>query len=203
VINIFWSFAHTAQNTVNVSMMEDTWSGSLKHIFVSGISNLEYIIARMISSAMISIVMVLVLLYMSLYVFGTQIIATHFPLVITFVALTMISSMGLAAIVAGMILAMGREYGFLSWTAIEGFILLSAPFYSVSIFPSFVQPISWAMPFTNVFEGVRQLITTGAVSNIFLVNGAIVSVAYLAISLPFYTLVFKRAKKNGNLVRMG
>ena len=132
-----------------------------------------------------------------------QLIATEFPVLMIFVALTLVASLALAVIVAGLILSTGREYGFLSWTAIEAFILLSAPFYPTAIFPGIVQPVTWIMPFTNIFEGVRLLVTSGIVDPRFLINGAIVSFGYLILSFPFYLIMFKRARKNGNLVRMG
>ena len=203
IVNVFWSFAHTAQNSINVAMLDDVWSGSLKNILVSGISSMEYLIARMITSLMISMAMVFILLGFSLYLFNAYIIATHFSTIILFIALTIISSLALAAFVAGMILILGKEYGFLSWTAMEVFVLLSAPFFPVSLFPEILQPISWAMPFTNIFEGLRYLITTGSVEITYIVNGAIVSFIYLFLSFPFYKLVFEQAKKRGNLVRLG
>lgn len=203
VINVFWSFAQTAQSATNLSMMEDTWSGSLKHVFVSGISGTEYLAARIISSAVISAAMVAVLLGISLFVFNVQIIASHFPQVMLFALLTLVASMGLAVFVAGMILVLGKEYGFLAWSAMQAFILLSAPFYPVSIFPEAVQPVAWAMPFTNIFEGLRQLIGTGSVSASVMINGSAVAFLYFIAFIPFYSYVFRRAKRNGNLVRMG
>src|SRR5438552_9139797 len=42
VMNIYWNFAYAAQSTTNMSMLEDVWSGSLKQLFVSGITATDF-----------------------------------------------------------------------------------------------------------------------------------------------------------------
>ncbi len=203
IVNVFWNFGQLAQSSTNMAMMDDSFSGSLKHIFVSGVSSTEYILARIITSSLLSAVVVVLLIGLSVYAFQATILLANFSLVVILTCLTLIASIGLSVFVAGMILALGKEYGFLSWSSIQIFVLLSAPFYSISVFPEIIQPVAWVMPFTNIFEGIRQLISAGFVDPTLIVNGAIISVAYLAVSFPFYTAVFRHAKKNGNLVKMG
>lgn len=202
VINIFWSFAQIAQSNSNMLMNEDTWSGSLKHLFVSGISKMEYVVARLISSAMVAVMIVAILFVMSIYVFKLSLVVTHFPLIAYFTVLTLVASLGLAVVVAGLILVFGRDYSFLAWTFLQIFVLLSAPFYPVSIFPGAVQIIAWGMPFTYVFEGMRALIASGVVADALLVNGAIAAAAYFVLSFPFYVLAFRRSQRSGTLARM-
>ena len=43
IVNIFLNFAFVAQSTVNMQMMQDSWSGSLKQLFLSGVSEVEYV----------------------------------------------------------------------------------------------------------------------------------------------------------------
>ena len=203
IVEIFWSFAYIAQSATNLGMMDDSWSGSLKNIFVSGISSMEYLVSRIISSALTALAMMFVILAIAYYVFNAYIIALNLPLILSFMMITLLGSIALSAMIAGLILYLGKEYGFVSWTALQIFILLSAPFYPVAIFPELMQPIAWLMPFTNVFEGLRTLISTGAVNTVYLINGFLISLAYIAIGILFYLHVFKQAKKNGNLVKLG
>ena len=48
-VNVFWQFAYLAQSTANMSIMDDTWSGSFRQLMLSGITEVEYISARLIS----------------------------------------------------------------------------------------------------------------------------------------------------------
>ncbi len=202
VANIFWNFAYLAQSSVNMQMNDDTWSGSLKQILVTGITEFEYLTARMIFAIIISIGIMLLMLGISYYMFGLSLIATNASDILILSALTLFASLTLAILLAAMIIAAGREYSFLAWSALQAFILLSAPFYPVSIFPEPVQVVSKLMPFTNIFEATRSLVSAGTMNSAVLIEGFLITVAYAVFSLLAYKIVFHRARKTGGLVRL-
>ncbi len=200
-LNIFWNFAYIAQSNTNMQMMEDTWSGSLKQIFLSGINEFEYLVARIIFSTIVSIV-VLVLLVAVSFGFGLSIITTHLGLVILLFAMTLLASIAMSVLVAAIVITMGKEYGFLAWTILQLFILLSAPFFSVDVFPEPLRAISAVMPYTAIFENARSLVINGTTSNPLLIIGIEIALIYLIISLPLYKLAFDRARRTGYLVKL-
>ncbi|MBW2972495.1 ABC transporter permease [Candidatus Woesearchaeota archaeon] len=198
IINIFWAFAHLAQTNSNILMMEDIWSGSLKQVLLTGITEFEYIIARMMTASVTSTFMVIVLVSLSL-LFGINFFHTD---VIFLILITLIGSLALSVVVASRIFYMGREYGFLTWSAIQLFIMFSAPFFPKEMFPKALLYLSYVMPFTAVFEAARGFSTTGTVPHALLIWGAAVVAGYFVVSWPLYYLSFRRAKKNGMLARM-
>ena len=199
IINIFWAFAHVAQTTSNVLMMEDIWSGSLKQIMLTGISEFEYIIARLITASVSSTIVVLLLTVLSLTLFDINFFQ---PDIIFLIGITLLGSISLAIIIAAMIFYMGREYGFLVWSAIQLFIMFSAPLFPKELFPKALLYLSYVMPFTAVFEAARGFSITGTVSTGTLWWGLAVVVGYFIISWPLYYLSFRRAKRTGMLARM-
>ena len=198
IVNIFWAFAHLAQVTSNILMMEDIWSGSLRQVLLSGISEFEYIIARLLTSMTSSIFMVIVMTGLAL-MFGINFFALNMFLLI---GITLLCSLALAVIIAAMILFAGREYSFLTWSAIQLFIMFSAPFFPKEMFPKFLLYLSYVMPFTAIFEAARAFSTTGIVQAGQLWWGLAVAVGYFTLSWPLYYLAFRRAKKTGMLARM-
>jgi len=202
VVNIFWNFAYLAQSSVNMQMNDDTWSGSLKQILITGITEFEYLTARVVFAILMSAAIMTIMLGISLYMFNVTLIVTHASEVLTLSALTLFASLALAVLLAAMIIAAGREYSFLAWSALQAFILLSAPFYPVSIFPEPVQAVSRLMPFTSIFEATRSLVSAGSVSSAVLTEGFLITVAYAVFSLLAYKIVFHRARKTGGLVRL-
>ncbi|MFH1630938.1 MAG: ABC transporter permease [Candidatus Aenigmatarchaeota archaeon] len=200
-VNIIHSFAQLAQSTTNSQMMEDVWSGSFKQILVSGITEGEYIISRIISSTIASVMILLLMVGVGI-LFGLNVIL-QFPLVFAiFSAITLISSIALSIIIVGLILILGRSYGFLSYSMLSFFVLFSAPFYPVDIFPSALQVLSYAMPYTHVFIGIRSILGIGPAVGSAIINGFVVSFIYLVISIPIYAYSFHYARKKGNLARM-
>jgi ABC-type polysaccharide/polyol phosphate export permease len=198
IINIFWAFAHLAQTTSNVLMMEDIWSGSLKQIILTGISEFEYIVARLLTSTIASSVIVTILISLSL-LFGINFFRMD---MVFLILITLLGSMALAIIVASAIFYMGREYSFMVWSAIQLFIMLSAPFFPKEIFPKAILYVSYVMPFTAVFEAARAFSTTGIVQAYQLVWGFAVCIGYFVIAWPLYYLAFRSSRIKGTLARM-
>lgn len=198
IINIFWAFAHLAQSTTNVLMMEDIWSGSQKQLFMSGITEFEYITARLLSATISSTAIIIMLVSLSL-LFGINFF--HISMLLLII-ITLIGSLALAIIVAALVFYLGREYGFLVWSAMQLFIMLSAPFFPKETFPKILVYISYAMPFTAVFEAARGFVMTGTIATNTLIWGFCVAMVYFAISWPIYYFSFKRARKIGMLAKM-
>lgn len=198
IINMFWAFAHLSQVTTNILMMEDIWSGSLKQLLLTGVTEYEYMVARMMSSAIVTIMMVGVLTTFAIP-FGLHFFSIGMMMLI---GITILASMALAVIVASMVFTLGREYGFLVWSSIQLFIILSAPFFPKEIFPKAILYLSYVMPFTAVFQAARSFITTGAIQTGLLWWGFSVAAAYFIAGWFIYRVAFRRAKKTGMLSRL-
>ena len=65
LINIFWSFSYLFQSTANVQVNSDVWSHSLNQILVSGISDMEYLLARVVFATIASLFIIAVMLWLA------------------------------------------------------------------------------------------------------------------------------------------
>jgi ABC-2 type transport system permease protein len=200
-VNVFWSFCYIAQSTTNLQMFEDMSSGSLRHVLASGITEFEYIGARLISSALISVPIFAIMLILVAF-FGLTTYLTELPVVLGLACVALLAAMAMSLLIAALIIYLGREYGFLAWIALQLFVLLSAPFYPPDILPTVLRFIALLMPFTYVFAAARALATTGAMGLGLLLTGLVVALAYTALAIPLYHFSFKRARRVGELARM-
>ena len=200
-VNVFWSFSYLAQSTVNMQMNEDMWSGSFPQVMASGFTPFEYLFARIVTATIVSVV-IMVLMIATALAFGLAVLIEQGGLVTLLSGVTLLGSIGLSVLVAALILLFGREYSFLAWTILQVFVLLSAPLYPLDILPQPLQVVAWGMPFTSVFEGVRELTSVGRISSSVFINGAGIVFLYCLVSIPLYSLAFKKARRNGMLARM-
>ncbi|MBL7206604.1 MAG: ABC transporter permease [Candidatus Aenigmarchaeota archaeon] len=200
-VNVFWAFSIQSQQHVNLQMNEDVWSGSLKQILSSGISEFEYLVARVITSISISFLIVSILLALSL-LFGLSFILTNTVETLIILVGVFIASIGLSILTAGLITFFGREYTFLAWTVLQMFILFSAPFFPVEMLGP-LQPIAWIMPYTRMFAAIRDLVTLGSTNFYMLYESLGIAIVYIFAALPFYKYAFKRARRTGKLIEMG
>ncbi len=203
VANIFWSFSYGVQSSVNQSMNLDVWSESLKQLLASGISKFEYLGARMLSGLTSELLVLAALLAISVGVFGIDAIVSRLGLVAALGVAVVLSSFGLACLVAALYFRLGREYGFLAWSANTLFIFLSAPYFPSALFPEPLRAISAAMPYTAVFEAVRAGFSGSAFPAELVLRAALTGAAYLLVCLPLYSASFERARRVGALARMG
>lgn len=198
IVNIFWNYALIAQSTVNMQLMEDSWSGSLKQLLLSGISSTDYVIARLITSTIVSSLVLTLLLGISMG-FG-WVPSSQLALILQLAILTLIVSLAMAVFVTALILVLGRSYGFLSWTALQLFVLLSAPFFPRSIFPPGISHLSYVMPYTHIFEAARNV---SAGSEVTWLPAIVIAIAYFILVWPLYVYMFSLARKKGTLARLG
>ena len=70
-VNILWNFAYLAQSHMNMQINEDSWSGSLKHIIITGVGDFEYIAARIMSSIILSLATLVLMIAVSVTFFDT------------------------------------------------------------------------------------------------------------------------------------
>lgn len=202
IVNILWSFAYLMQGHINMLLNEEMWSGSIKQTLMTGVSGGEYILARILTSLILSLLVMIVMISMSVFLFNSTIFVTQWFAFLLIITSILIASTSLAIFIAAGTIALGHEYGFVAWSGMQVLVMLSAPFYPVSVYPFFMQPLVSIMPFTYTFEAARTVISGIPDMNIIMQSMG-VSIIYLLLSIPFYIYIYKLAKKKGWLVRLG
>jgi hypothetical protein len=199
-VNVFWNFAYISQSTANMQINEDIWSGSLRQILLTGVTGAEYIAARIAFSIILALPLG-ALLFLLARSFGLTVSGMHSEAAWA-VLITSVSSVGLALLVAASILTFGKEYGFLAWTALQAFVLLSAPFNEPEDFPRALEIVSRAMPYTDAFAIARSVAVGRPVALAAIVRGLAVGISYAAVSVPVYLAAFGRARRTGMLAKL-
>jgi len=201
IVQIYFEFAYLAQGVANQQMMEDVWTGSFKELMLTPITPMEYMFSRIIHSGIRSVATLAILIFGAFAFFQVNLIVDNLFFFLILAGLTFFASATIAIIVASLILFLGREYGFLSWSSIQLFILLSAPFYPITVFPGALQYVSYIMPYTWIFEAIKQFVATEIICSVCMEYSLISNIGYLIFSLPLFLYAFNRAIRTGALAR--
>ncbi len=199
IINVFWSFSYLSQSAANLQINLDVWSRSIYQLLVSGIHELEYLLARILFSIITSLVILISMLYITHW-FGFQL-----PAILPFIYLiisTLLASSALCILIVSLYILMGREYAFLSWSFLQLIILLSAPFFPITTYPVWMQKVAYILPHTWIFETLKRLPETGSLDILLINRSATISIIVLCVVIPFYLYVFQKSRKSGQLVRL-
>jgi len=199
---ILWDLLFRAQQGISISFLEDMWSRNLLNIFVSPISLGEYLFSLMLVS-MIKILLtatVSVVLAWLLYSFNIfQIGISLLPFVLNLLILGWV----IGIFTTALILRFGQQAEVLAWGVAFLFQPLSAVFYPVSVLPHPVQVIALFVPSSHVFEGMRAVVSGSGFPLRELSWAFLLNIFYLACSIAFFYRIFRTARKNGLLGKIG
>jgi len=199
---IMWDILFRSQQGLTISFLEDMWSRNLLNLFVSPLSVLEYIcsllvvsIVKLVFSTGMMIALAWLLYSYNIFEVGIYIVPLAANLIVMGWAIGIITT--------GIILRYGQEAEVLAWGIAFLFQPFSAVFYPVDILPPAVQTITKFIPSAHIFEGMRQVISTGTFPMEHFVWAVALNIIYLILAVWFFCWNFKAVKKKGILANVG
>jgi ABC-2 type transport system permease protein len=76
-------------------------------------------------------------------------------------------------------------------------------YYPVSVLPEWLQWISWALPPTYVFEGMRALVLDQTFRGDLMVAAFALNIVYFAIAVVIFLALLRSARRIGSLLQSG
>ena len=199
---LLWEVALRSQMGMTVSFLEEIWSRNLGHVFISPLRPWELVAALVCTSViklLIGLVPALVLAYL-LYAF--DIFSLGWPLGLFWANLLVMGwwvSLGIISI----ILRHGAGAESLAWLLLFGLTPFSAVFYPVAVLPAALHPIALALPAAHVFEGMRQVLSTGTVAWGHMAWAAALNAGWLLAASLLFMRQFRMARVRGALIAIG
>jgi len=198
---IFWELFNRSQNAVTIAFLEDVWEKNLLNIFVTPLKVSEFMMStvllglvRIVTQGIVLAVAALLLYHFNIFQFGLYTI----PFILSLLLFGWI--VGLFAV--AVILRFGTTAQVLAFGVIFMVQPFSAVFYPVSALPQVMQWISYLLPSTYVFEGMRSIIATGTVPGMTLLLSFAINAVYLVFVFWFFNLMFKKVKEKGLLLKL-
>ena len=197
-VNIFWSYLFVVQSSADYEVNEDMWGRSGRNVFAAGITHWEYITAHCLFSVIISLPVFFLMLLIAHSIFGINLLFLFPAYTIHLMLFTIFLGITWAIIIAGLLVLLGRELNFITWSFLQLFIMLSFPLIPIENLPKVMQTFAKFMPFTPLFSAARK-IAVGITSS--LAKGWMIALIYFIFALIFYELAFHFARKTGRLAK--
>ncbi|MDP1709949.1 MAG: ABC transporter permease [Candidatus Komeilibacteria bacterium] len=198
---ILWMLFQRAQQDLAISYLQDIWSRSIVNLYVSPLTNLEFIIATVAIGILKVIITLAVMGVLAALLYSFNIFTMGFSL-LPFIGLLLLFAWALGLFVTGIIFRYGTDAQVLAFGI--SFILqpIAAVFYPLSILPHWIQPLALAMPITHVFEGMRATMATGIIPWSSLLWASGLNIIYLIIGGWYFVRMFNHTKKMGLLAKL-
>ena len=197
---IFLNFVWRVQQGIAVSFLEDVWSQNFINLFASPLTLGEYItglIATSIMKVVISMSLMTLLAWL-LYAFN---IFTFGLYLIPFIFILFFLSLAIGFLGVAITLRIGPSAEALVWAMPAVLAPLSGAFYPITVLPAFWQVIAHAVPSTYVFEGMRQVVASGAFRLDLLGIAALLSLVYFTLAIIFLYRTYRVVLRKGLIAR--
>ncbi len=199
---LLWDMMARGQMGFSLSFLEEMWSRNLGNILMSPLRPTEFVAALMsISLIRLTIGLLPVILLANVF-FGFNLFSLGLPLAAFFANLVFFGwTIGLAA--NGVVLRYGLGAESFAWVLVFLFLPLCCVYYPLATLPGWLQPISAAMPPTQVFEGLRAIITEKTFRPDLMAKAFALNVAYFSASFMLFRYFLQQARIKGSLMQIG
>ncbi|MDY0406408.1 ABC transporter permease [Virgibacillus sp. 179-BFC.A HS] len=150
---IFWFLAMMVTNGIGWEVTNEAMRGTLEQLSMSPMGVWRIMAARLISTTLVNLVIIIALLYLSMLTAG-QWLNVDVIAILPILILTLISMFGVGFIIAGISIVWKQVDSFLQ---ILQFIIAGLTFLSVS-----VAPVMVFLPFVKGIDMVRRVMIDGA-----------------------------------------
>lgn len=199
---LLWDVLVRGQFGMTLSLLEEMWSRNFANLFVAPLRPAEYAVALMGLSMIRSLIGVLPAALLAIPLFAYSIFEIGLPLVAFYAVLTM-TGWAAGLLMSAMLIRFGLAAESFAWASIFLLAPICGVYYPVSTLPEWLRVISWALPPTHVFEGMRAVVLDGTFRADLIASAIALNIAYLAGALLVFLWAFRRARERGQLLATG
>ena len=199
---LMWDVLFRGQLGFSVSFLEEMWSRNLSNLMISPLRPIEFVCALMIMSLIRLAIGMLPVTFLAMAFFGFNVYGLGLALAAFFVNL-ILTSWAVGIVVAGVLLRNGMGAESLAWTLMFVLMPLACVYYPVRVLPPWLQHISWLLPPTYVFEGMRALLTEQVFRADLMASALAINVVLLVASFAAFLALLNSARRHGSLLGGG
>lgn len=197
---ILWEVLYRAQQSISLSITEEYWVRNITNLFISPLRVHELVLAACLMGLIKCSVVTVFLAVLAQVGYAFDLLRVG-PALIPFYGNLLLFGWAMGLGTMGLIFRFGRASEGLIWGV--PFLLqpLSAVFYPVSVLPSWLQPVSLALPSTYVFEGMRAALAGHGLDGGLLLRCFALNLVWLAAGGVYFGWTLKKVRELGYLAR--
>lgn len=199
---LLWDILFRGQLGFSISFLEEMWARNIGNLMMSPLRPIEFLMSLMVMSVIRLAIGIVPATIMAIFFFGFNLYGFGFALAAFFCNL-IFTSWAVGIIVSGLVLRHGLGAETLAWTVMFVILPLACVYYPVEILPSWLQIVSWMLPPTYVFEGMRALLVHQVFRADLMVQAFALNVVLLGASVAAFLGLLRSARVHGSLMQTG
>jgi ABC-2 type transport system permease protein len=193
---IFWQVSWRGAIGISFHLLQEFWHRNLVNLFSTPLKVSEWICGILLlgmCKLVVSIAFGGLLVYI-LYALNVFAIGWAF---LPFAILLYIFGWTVGFISSGFIIYWGHRVETFAWMLPFLFAPFSAVFYPVDVLPAWAKIISWCLPTTYVFEGMRQILHGGSFPYDYFWVSVLLNLLFLFCAASFFRFMFNKSLTKG------
>src|SRR6201987_1877590 len=199
---ILWDILFRGQLGFSISFLEEMWARNLGNLMMSPLKPVEFLLALMAMSLIRLAIGVIPMALLALFLFHFNFFGLGLPLIAFFCNL-IFTSWAVGIFVSGLVLRNGLGAESIVWTLMFALMPLACIYYPVRVLPVWLQYVSWSLPPTYVFEGMRALLTDHVFHSDLMLGALALNAVLLLASFAAFLALLRSARRNGSLLSGG
>jgi len=199
---ILWDILFRGQLGFSISFLEEMWARNLGNLMMSPLKPIEFLISLMVMSLIRLAIGVVPMTLLALFLFHFNFYSLGLPLIAFFCNL-IFTSWSVGIFVSGLVLRYGLGAESIVWTLMFALMPLACVYYPVKVLPYWLQYVSWALPPTYVFEGMRALLIDQVFRADLMLSALLINAVLLMASFAAFLALLNSARRHGSLLGGG
>lgn len=197
---LLWDFFTRVMQGVTIAFFEDVWSRNFLNIFATPLSISEYVAGLVITSIATSSLGLAVMLVLATTVFGLSFLA-YGTMIVPFLLILFLFGIALGIFCSAVVLRLGPASEWFVWPIPALITPFAGVFYPISTLPHWMRLVSYLLPPSYVFEGMRTVIAGKGVSAAALLWGGSLALFYILLACLFFSYIYRMAVRSGLIAR--
>jgi ABC-2 type transport system permease protein len=159
---LLWDFFSRVMYGMTMAFLEDVWSRNFLNLFASPLSLSEYLSGLVLTAIATSTVGLIVMLILATTIFGLSFFAVGL-MIVPFLFVLFLFGIALGIVACTIVLRLGPASECFVWPIPALISPFVGVFYPLSTLPHWMQYLSYLLPPSYVFEGMRAILLGGTV----------------------------------------
>ncbi|HXW30894.1 MAG TPA: ABC transporter permease [Xanthobacteraceae bacterium] len=199
---LLWDILFRGQLGFSISFLEEMWARNIGNLMISPLRPVEFVAALMIMSLVRLAIGMGPVSLLAVAFFGFNLYGLGLALA-AFFANLILTSWAIGILVSGLVLRNGLGAESLAWTVMFLLLPLTCVYYPVTVLPPWLQTVSWALPPTYVFEGMRAALIDHVFRADLMLEAFGLNVALFTGAVSVFVILLNSARRQGSLLQTG
>jgi len=199
---LLWDVLFRSQLGLSVVFFEEMHARNLGQLFISPLRPIEMVLALMLVSLARTLIGVGVAVLLAMPFYRFNLFQLGLPLAGFFLNLVLMG-WAIGLLVAALVLRFGMGAESIAWAAIFAIAPLCGIYYPIATLPDWLQPLSWLLPASHVFEGMRSVLLAQTFRLDDLLYALVLNAGYLALGISVFLAAIDKARERGSLLQSG